>query len=110
MKANKRRATFGRAYWLKPHPDVTPFQATVYILRRDWRTLRWTMKRWTAPVVGHIGEAFIRLNRAARTALQSMTKAAQAAKQDLTLDWERDREAVGRHAPTYDELADGSDR
>ena len=81
MKADKRQATFGRAYWVKPHPDVPRIVARIHILRRDWRALRWLVAKRMVPVIAQAAEQFDRLTKTAQTAVLSLAEASRAARQ-----------------------------
>lgn len=62
MRADKRRATFGRAYWRRRHPDVPPIVATIHLVARDWRNFTRLLTKAFAQVVQPVIEAFERLS------------------------------------------------
>jgi len=73
----QRGATFGRAYWQKPHPDVTPIQAQIYLVRRQWRGI----SRRLIPVIEAFKVAFGEVGRTVTAAAQQFAQFAVAAQQ-----------------------------
>lgn len=90
MRRDKRAATFGDAYWRRPHPDVNPFQADLYLI--DWALVGKAVKpvidtfTATRPEVHEtLLEAFYRLYTTQQVVVDGVVVARRAGQSDFVL-------------------------
>lgn len=85
MTPRQRGATFGRAYWQKPHPDVTRWEAALNLVKRDWRDFRRVFLRHLRPAIEQVTRTFNALAPVFRQAVEAAAAADHARQRDFAL-------------------------